>query len=423
MPASWTVRANLAGPRLATVNSRRAWLSALAAVAGLVFSLCVAVAPAQAADAPTDLHGVSRTQSRIQVAWTAVEGEYYKIRYATRSDFSDGRIVKSIEGSPYTLTGLKPGTLYYLRIAVTDASGNAQSGWSATATYPTRPLMKISVGTYNIKDPDSTAQGPWTTRGPRAAAAVIGQGVQLLGVQEVFEDDDRQEFLDYVNVAAGGDANYEMAPEPDLSAGEDSRIVYDSTRFTLKASGGQLFSYQNGSEERAWAWGWFEHKTSLRNVFFVTTHLSPRSDTADVRQWSQLLAWVKNKVASLGVSAYVIITGDFNTTKFEPPATMLDVSRRNYGYEDVLGQIRNSYSTYRNPAQRVDAWISSSNRGLRDVREYSVATNRNSNSIDYIFVSKALKVPYYRVYAQPRSGYIMDYLASDHFLVRAIVSQ
>ena len=391
----------------------------------LALSLSVAVAPADAAWAvspPTNVRGVSSTQISLQVAWDAVPGEsYYQVLYATRSDLTNRKIVKPVQGTTYRLTNLTPGTRYYFRVGVTDSTGNPRSDWSATASYATKPLMRIAVGTYNIKDPDSTSQGPWTTRGPRSAAAIVGQGVRLLGVQEVFEDDDRSSMLSYLNQAAGGDF-YRMVPEPEEEIGQDSRVVFDQRLYRLLESGGASYGYQYGDEDRAFAWGKFEHYASGRYLLFVTTHLSPRSDYADVRQWSALLAWVKKKVAGSSVPLNVIITGDFNTTKFEPPATMLAASR-SYGYEDVLGQIRNSYSTYRNPTKRVDAWISSSNRGRRDVREYSVATNRNSNSIDYIFVSKALKAPYYRVYAQPRTGYIMDYLMSDHFLVWAIIAQ
>jgi endonuclease/exonuclease/phosphatase family metal-dependent hydrolase len=373
----------------------------------MVLPLAVSAAPARAAwvaDPPTNVRGVLSTQVRLHVSWDAVPGEsYYQIAYANRSDFVGRKIAKPIQGTTYALTSLTPGTRYYFKVGVTDATGNPRSDWSATASYDTKPLMKIAVGTYNIKDPDSTSQGPWTTRGPRSAAAIVGQKVRLLGVQEVFEDDDRSSLLAYINQQAGGDF-YSMVPEASSGDGEDSRIVFDQRSFKRLASGGASFRYQYGSENRAFAWGEFQNYASGRNVLFVTTHLSPRSDTADVRQWTELLDWVKARAAFSGVST-AIITGDFNTTKFEPPATMLAVSRSR-GYEDVLGQIQNSYSTYRNPTTRVDAWISSSNRGRRDVREYSVATNRNSNSIDYIFVSKVLKATYYRVYAQPRTGYI-----------------
>ncbi len=401
-----------------------------AAVPALVLSLGVAVAPAHAwaVSPPTDVRGVLSTQVRLHIAWEAVPGEsYYQVMYASRSDFVGRKIVKPIQGTSYALTSLTPGTRYYFRVGVTDAAGNPRSDWSATASYVTKQLMRISVATYNIKDPDSTSQGPWSTRGPRSAAAVLSQGVKLLGVQEVFEDNEREDFVDFINSAAGGGSNYVMVPAPSSDSGQDSRVVFDQRVFQHLESGGASFGYQYGSEERAYAWGKFQHYASGRHLLFVTTRLSPRSDYADVRQWTALLEWVKRKVAASSVPLYVIIAGDFNTTKFEPPATMLAKSR-SYGYEDVLGQIRDSYSTYRNPTQRVDANISTSNKGCLNLtncngKSLVVASGRNSNSIDYIFVSKALKAPYYRVYAQPRDGYVMRYLMSDHFMVRAVISQ
>ena len=390
----------------------------------MVASLAVSVAPASAWDVgpPTNVRGDLSTQVRLHVSWDPVaEQSHYQVMYAPRSDFG-GYKLANVQGTTAILTGLTPGTRYYFKVSVTDAAGNRTSAWSATADFSTKPLMKISVATYNIKDPDADPPwAPFTTRGRQSAGAIVGLGVKLLGVQELFESDERATFLDYVNQKVDGDP-YRMVPEPGNSDGEDSRIVFDTRVFNHVSSGGMSFPYQNGSEDRAFAWGIFQHRASERYLLFLTTHLSPRSDTADVRQWTYLLDWVQWRVRTYGVPLSVIIAGDFNTTKFEPPATMLAVSRSR-GYEDVLGQIRDSYSTYRNPAQRVDAWISSSNRGIKDVRQYSVATNRNSNSIDYIFVAKALKAPFYQVYAQPRSGYIMKYLMSDHFMVRAWISQ
>jgi endonuclease/exonuclease/phosphatase family metal-dependent hydrolase len=287
--------------------------------------------------------------------------------------------------------------------------------------------MKIAVASYNIKDPDSDSLGSWDVRGPRSAAAIVGQGVKLLGVQEVFDGQDRESMLEYINDEVDG-SPYSMVPEPGSSAGEDSRIIFDTRALRHIASGGFLYATQYRSEERALTWGKFQHRASGRYIFFVTTHLSPRSDEADIAQWRQLISWA-NKRRQENPTYKFIITGDFNATKFErldngDPVAQLARMRSN-GYEDVLGQIFRSYSTYRNPSVRVDAWISSSNRGEEDLRDCGclVSTSRNSNSIDYIFVSKALKATYYRVYAQPRTGYVMKYLMSDHFMVRATISQ
>jgi endonuclease/exonuclease/phosphatase family metal-dependent hydrolase len=389
----------------------------------MIFSLAASMTPAAAADAPTNVSGVALGQTALRVSWDAgTAPQHYQVKYGTKPDVYGGTLLTPVTGTSRQISGLRGGTRYYFKVRVTDSAGTAQSGWSAIASASTKPLMKIAVASYNIKDPDSDSLGSWDVRGPRSAAAIVGQGVKLLGVQEVFEDNDRHDMLRFINAKAGG-PHYSMVPEPDSDDGEDSRIIFDTRVLRHIASGGFSFATQNGSEDRALAWGKFQHRASGRYIVFVTTHLSPRSDSVDVAQWKQLISWA-NKVRSANPTYKFIITGDFNTTKFEPPATMLAAMRSN-GYEDILGQIRNSYSTYRNPSVRVDAWISSSNRGEKDLRDCGclVSTDKNSNSIDYVFVSKALKATYYRVYAQPRTGHVMKYLMSDHFMVRATISQ
>jgi len=390
----------------------------------MVFSLAASVSPAAATDVPTNVRGVALGQTALQVSWDQVaHPRYYQVKYGTKPDVYGGTLLTPVAATTRQISGLRGGTRYYFKVRVTDADGTDPGGWSLIGSASTKPLMKIAVASYNIKDPDSDSLGSWDVRGPRSAAAIVGQGVKLLGVQEVFEEEDREEMLDFINDRFSGSDPYSMVPAANDERGQDSRVIFDTRALRLIASGGFSFNSQNGSEDRALAWGRFQHRASGRYIFFITTHLSPRSDSVDVAQWKQLISWA-NKRRQENPTYKFIITGDFNTTKFEPPATMLSVMRSN-GYHDVLGQIRNSYSTYRNPSVRVDAWISSSNRGERDLRDCGclVATNRNSNSIDYVFVSKALKATYYRVYAQPRHGYVMDYLMSDHFMVRATISQ
>jgi len=296
---------------------------------------------------------------------------------------------------------------------------------------PAQPAttMKVAVASFNVKDPGSSSLGPWGTRGRRSAKVIVDLGTQVIGLQELY--DSRQQYLDWINYYAS-QANkgrpYRMTSDPncDDDCGNDNRIVYNSNVFTLLSSGAVKYNSQycpSGDCEspRMFAWAKFQHRASGKFVLFTTTHLSPRSDSVDVAQWKQLVSWL-NRRRSETPNYKFIVTGDFNTTKFESPATMLATMRSN-GYEDILGQQYRSYSTYRNPSVRVDANISTSNRGDRNTAHYSVASGRNGNGIDYVFVSKALKATYYRVYAQPRTGTIMNYLTSDHFLVRATISQ
>ncbi len=293
--------------------------------------------------------------------------------------------------------------------------------------------MKFAVASFNVKNPESSSLGPWSQRGSRSARVIVDQGIQVVGLQELYSK--RQDYLNKINYwaeRAGKGRPYAMTTSPscDDSCGNDNRIVYNSNVFTLLGSAAEEYNRQycpggDCESQRMFVWAKFRHRATGKVILFTTTHLSPSSDSVDVVQWEQLRKWVlaRKAAASNAPINYVIMTGDFNVSKFESPASTQLARMRNSGLHDVLGQQYRSYSTYRNPSVRVDSHISTSNRGDRNTAHYSVARGRNGNGIDYVFVSKALKATYYRVYAQPRTGSVMNYLTSDHFLVKATISQ
>ena len=298
--------------------------------------------------------------------------------------------------------------------------------------------MKVAVASFNVKNPDSSSLGTWTTRGHRSAKVIVDLGTQVIGLQELYNS--RQQYLNWINYYAS-QANkgrpYRMTTDPDCDddCGNDNRIVYNENVFTLLDSNATKYSSQycpggDCESPRMFVWAKLKHRASGKVILFTTTHLSPSSDSVDVAQWEQLRKWVlaKKAAASSNPIHYVIMTGDFNVSKFESPASTQLARMRNSGLHDVLGQQYRSYSTYRNPSVRVDANISTSNKGCRNLtscngKSLVVQNGRNGNGIDYVFVSQSLKATYYRVYAQPRTGYVMKYLTSDHFLVRATISE
>lgn len=427
--------------------------SLVAAVVGPILSLAIVVTPAYADCAsdgtacqfpapPTGVKGTASSLSAVHIVWDDYPQAYeYRIQYGKQSDFSDAAsTTKAADHSASTqgldIRGLATGTVYYFRISVIDTSLVQQSPWSATAPYRTKSVFKLSVASYNVHDPDQTGLQGWTwdTRGPKVAGAIAANAPHVAGVQELYDDQDRRDFLTYLSHATTGPypgGAYEFANPGGDDDGKDARIIYKPSALRLLTHGVVKYSSQarktDGSIEtsRYLTWAKFNDIASGKYLLFATTHLSPRSDSVDVAQWNQLIATINSLRSHSSVALNVIITGDFNVTKFESPASTQLSKMRSYGYEDVLGQIYRSYSTYRNPSTRYESWICSSNQGLRDVRQpnCTVSSGRNSNSIDYIFVSKALKATYYRVYAQPRTGYVMNYLASDHDLVRATVSE
>jgi endonuclease/exonuclease/phosphatase family metal-dependent hydrolase len=216
-----------------------------------------------------------------------------------------------------------------------------------------------------------------------------------------------------------------MTQEPDQADGYDNRILYDKRRVELVDFGSEIYPPARQAPddtERWWTWATFRHKWGNHPSFlFATTHLSPNSDAVDELQWAYLAYQAKKLGQAKNVP--VIIVGDFNSTKFEPPSQDMLKYMYNSGFGDVLGQTYRSYATYKPRAkQKIDAWIGSSNRGQLDMRTFSVSKDRNSNSIDWVFASNHLQVPRYRVYAQYTYPYLKSPLPSDHQLVTAVIS-
>ena len=122
---------------------------------------------------------------------------------------------------------------------------------------------------------------------------------------------------------------------------------------------------------------------------------------------------------------WVVVAGDFNTTKLEKPADVMLPAMRKNGYGDVLGQQYDSYDVSDARAQvKKDAHLRSFNGFQRDIDDYSRDDDdENGNGVDWIFASNDLAVPYYRVVAQyDDDGDLIEPIPSDHFLVRATLT-
>ena len=82
-----------------------------------------------------------------------------------------------------------------------------------------------------------------------------------------------------------------------------------------------------GKNARYLGWGVFRVKATGQEMLFTTTHLDPYSKSVRVAQWRDMIA----KVNKLKGSRPVVVTGDFNSTKYSPWASSLlprDVGER-----------------------------------------------------------------------------------------------
>ncbi|HJR89790.1 MAG TPA: endonuclease/exonuclease/phosphatase family protein [Aeromicrobium sp.] len=407
----------------------------VAALLGCVLSLALHSIPDERAcpqgpcafSAPTAVRGVASAPNWLQVSWNRVpKASSYRVQVAPANNFVGDEVITVLtpdpeRPKPLVIPNLDPGTTYHVRVSVVGRSSDQQSEWSAPATYMTKGPMQLAVGTYNIHNPGDD----WDERGPFVAAGILGEKLHVLGVQEVYRADERRSLLDLVNArskAVYGAPVYSMAPGPDSDLGYDNRILYDTRVLQLTKWGGREYEHQvgDGEVDRWFAWATFTHRPSGWNVLFVTTHLAPDNDRADLRQWSELV-WHIRALKRITQAHWVVVAGDFNTTKLEKPADVMLPEMYKRGFGDVLGQ---QYDTYEVSGARAkvkkDAHLRSFNGFREDTDDYSRDEDENGNGVDWIFASNQLAVPYYRVVARyDDDGELIEPIPSDHFLVRA----
>lgn len=259
----------------------------------------------------------------------------------------------------------------------------------------------IVVGTYNVKDPDTTAYAAWPDRAPLLVQNILGEAPAVLGLQEIYEDDERDLFFSTLSQASN--KTYDVTVSPRAKTGYDSRIIYNTSLLSVDRStiGSYRYARQfpgdpgvaegDVNRGRQMAWAVFTIRSNGSRFLFVTTHLCPSSDPVTKAQWNELLLKVKELAATYAVP--VVVSGDFNTTKFEGPARRLLKKMRKAGFGDVLGQTFRSYATVAARAvgaERINANYSSSNPS-------KVARNKNGNSIDWVFASNQLDVTQYHL--------------------------
>lgn len=265
----------------------------------------------------------------------------------------------------------------------------------------------IQIGTYNIKDFDSDSVAPWQQRLPGIVQNILAEGVTVLGVQELYESDEREAFMAELNAWSGN--AYDMSRPPRNSGGYDNRIVFNRQVLRLVDAGSMEFGNQMpGATRRELTWAVFDRSADGSRFLVVNTHLCPENDGVTKLQWLELIGQTRSLQSAFG-GIPVFAIGDFNTTKFEKPAKPnLKLMYKN-GFGDVLGQTYRSYKVKAARAvggERVDANYGSSNAKR-------VSRKKNGNSIDWIFASNHLDVLRYRV--------VVRRDLSDHNLVTSTI--
>ena len=256
----------------------------------------------------------------------------------------------------------------------------------------TKPL-ELNVMTFNIRlDVPSDSLNSWQYRKDNAAEMVRMNDVDILGMQEVLlnqMNDLKERLPQYTAIGVGR--------EDGADKGEFSPIFYKKDRFSAIESGTFWVSETpelagskgwDASYIRVATWAILKEKATGKEIFAINTHLDNDGLVARKEGGNLLL----KKAEELGKGLPIVLTGDFNDTpQSEAIKNITDASKTNHLLDSKTIALKASGTdwTFHNFGR-----LAESERPL----------------IDYIFVSKQIKVQDYVVLPDTLNGTFV----SDH---------
>lgn len=256
----------------------------------------------------------------------------------------------------------------------------------------TKPL-ELNVMTFNIRlDVPSDSLNSWQYRKDNAAEMVRMNDVDILGMQEVLlnqMNDLKERLPQYTAIGVGR--------EDGADKGEFSPIFYKKDRFSAIESGTFWVSETpevagskgwDASYIRVATWAILKEKATGKEIFAINTHLDNDGLIARKEGGNLLL----KKAEELGKGLPIVLTGDFNDTpQSEAIKNITDASKTNHLLDSKTIALKASGTnwTFHNFGR-----LAESERPL----------------IDYIFVSKQIKVQDYVVLPDTLNGTFV----SDH---------
>lgn len=243
--------------------------------------------------------------------------------------------------------------------------------------------LNLNVATYNLRmDTPHDGENTWSNRKEMVKGLIQFHDFDVFGTQEGFihQIKDILEVEGYDYVGAGRDDGKD--------AGEHSAIFYKKERFTVLDKGNYWLSETPDVPGKGWdavccnricSWAKFKEKATGKEFYFFNVHYDHEGKEAR-RQSSSLML---SKIKSIGGNAPVFCTGDFNATPDDEPIRLI--------YAD--GLLTDSYKLTRQaPYGPVGTFQAFDINSPMEER------------IDYIFVSKGIKVNKYGVLTDIKQG-------------------
>jgi len=340
-----------------------------------------------------------------------------------------------------------------LLLAVVLVVAGSTAGVPARAQEASTNLLPVDlrVGSFNVRgvNTDGSDGLPWRDRRPAVVRDILGERVDVLGLQEVSQnngyadelEDGPNQMLDLVAGLTEADGTYALTNTSSANclrdwtlhrceyvyrgASRSTRILYNTTTLAMTGQGSYEYRVQSDKDNdtRYFVWATFRVLATGHEFFFANTHLTNGSAAMQKAQTKELIEQVAQRRGGLPV----VVVGDFQKTKFRAPIDFTLKAMKSAGFGDVLDQRFETPWVPRHRAQkRVNGWINTMNRFKRDLRPYAYEDDKRKlgNNIDWVFASNELQVPEWKVVARydKQRLRLTGVIPSDHFMVRATIT-
>lgn len=280
---------------------------------------------------------------------------------------------------------MKNGLLVFLLLTLFSANLQAQKN------------APINVATYNLRYNNSgDGVNAWPNRKENVIGLIRYHEFDIFGTQEVLIDQikDLEAMSEFAHLGKGRDDGKE--------AGEHSTIFYKKDRFKVLQSGDFWLSETPEKPGKGWdatccnrisSWAKFKDLTTKKEFYFFNVHFDHQGKEA--RRQSGIL--MVKKIKEIAGSSPVILTGDFNSTP-------------------EMEQIK-TIQTILEDSKAVSAQPAYGPEGTFNSFKFDAPLKHR---IDYIFVSKPIKVLKYGVLSDSKE----QRYPSDHLpvVIKAIIN-
>lgn len=346
--------------------------------------------------------------------------------------------------------GLRHAVLLLLSAVLVVAGSTPGTAPGAAAADLTDGPADIRVGSFNVRGVHLDGKGglPWRERRPAVVRDILGERVDVLGLQEVNHapgyadrlEDGPNQMLDLVAGLTEGGGTYALTNSAamdclrewttarceyvDRDASRMTRILYNTSTLSMLSQGSHAYRVQSAGERdtRYLVWATFQVRATGHEFFFANTHLSNGSAALQQAQTVELIEQVQRLRGDLPV----VVVGDLQRTKFRAPIDVTLEAMKAAGFGDVLDQRFETPWVKQHRAQRrIKGWINTMNGFERDLRPYAYEDDKRKlgNNIDWVFASNELAVPEWKVVARfDRQLRLRGVIPSDHFMVRATIT-